>query len=144
MIIDATNLILGRLASYVAKHILLGEKVDIVNCEKAVVTGERKMVIARYTPKIHRVVPSQGPYFPRMPDRIVRRTVRGMLPHKQAKGVEVYKQVMCYIGLPEEFKDKKLETIQEANIANSSTLKYVTLKEISKHIGGRTVQSTQA
>ena len=137
MIIDASNLILGRLASFAAKQALLGEKIEIVNCEHAVVTGSKRIVIAKYMQKIHRGIPLQGPYFPRMPDRIVRRTIRGMLPHKQAKGVEVFKQVMCYVGIPEEFKGKKFETIKEANIANSSTLRYITLKEISKHIGGR-------
>ena len=36
--IDATNLILGRLASYAAKKAQLGENVDIINCEAAVIT----------------------------------------------------------------------------------------------------------
>jgi large subunit ribosomal protein L13 len=137
MIIDATDLILGRLASHAAKRLVLGEKIDIINCEKAVVTGTKANIVARYTRKMHRGIPLQGPYFPRMPDRIVRRTVRGMLPHKQAKGRELFKNVMCYIGVPEEFKGQKAETITEANIAGSHTLKFMTLKDISKHIGGR-------
>ena len=37
MIIDAKNLVLGRMATVVAKEALLGEKIDIINCEKAVV-----------------------------------------------------------------------------------------------------------
>lgn len=137
MIIDASNLILGRLASYAAKRALLGEKVDVVNCEHAVVTGNKASIIARYMQKIHRGVPLQGPYFPKMPDRIVRRTIRGMLPHKQAKGRDIYKNVMCYLGVPEEFKGKKIETIDEANIEKSSTLKFMTLKDIARHIGGK-------
>ncbi|MBI4150054.1 50S ribosomal protein L13 [Candidatus Woesearchaeota archaeon] len=137
MIIDATNLILGRLASYAAQKALLGEKVDIVNCEYAIVTGNKANIIAHYMQKIHRGIPLQGPYFPKQSDRIVRRTIRGMLPHKQAKGRDVYKNVMCYLGVPEDFKGKKLETIEAANIANASTLRYIPLKEIAKHIGGK-------
>ncbi len=137
MIIDASNLILGRLASYAARQVLLGEKVDIVNCEKAVVTGNKANILARYIQKVHRGIPLQGPYFPKQPDRIVRRTVRGMLPRKQAKGREAFKNVMCYIGVPEGFKDKKLETVEAANIGRSSTLRYMPLKEIAKHIGGK-------
>ncbi len=137
MIIDASNLILGRLASYAARKVLLGEKVDIVNCEKAVITGSRANIIERYLQKVHRGIPLQGPYFPKMPDRIVRRTVRGMLPHKQAKGREAYKNVMCYIGVPAALRDKTLETIEAANIAKASTLDYLTLKEVSRQIGGK-------
>ena len=42
MLIDSKNIILGRLASFAAKHALLGENVDIVNCESAVITGNKK------------------------------------------------------------------------------------------------------
>ncbi len=38
MIIDANNMILGRLASFAAKKALLGEKIDVINCEKAVIS----------------------------------------------------------------------------------------------------------
>ena len=83
MIIDATNLILGRMAAFAAKKALLGEKVDIINCEKAVVSGSKRDVLARYKQKRERTT-IKGPFFPKVADRFVRRTVRGMLPYKQA------------------------------------------------------------
>ncbi|PIN86448.1 50S ribosomal protein L13 [Candidatus Woesearchaeota archaeon CG10_big_fil_rev_8_21_14_0_10_44_13] len=137
MIIDATNLILGRLATISAKKVLLGEKVDIVNCEKAVVTGNRAMILSQFKRKVDLGIPLKGPYYPRMPDRIIRRTVRGMLPWKRTRGKEAFKRVMCYIGVPDEFKDKKIETIKEANVSKMPNLKYITVGEISKSIGGK-------
>ena len=48
MIIDATNLVMGRIAAFAAKKALVGEKVDIINCEKAIVTGSRRFLVGRY------------------------------------------------------------------------------------------------
>ena len=44
-IIDASNLILGRMASVVAKRLLQGENIIVVNAEKAVVSGKKKAVV---------------------------------------------------------------------------------------------------
>jgi len=137
MIIDATNLIVGRLATVAAKKALLGEKIEIVNCEKAVVTGKRDAVIKSYLQKIHRGVPSQGPYFPKFSDRIVRRVIRGMLPYKQEKGRKAYERIMCYLSVPENLKDQKAETIKEANVSKLPNLKYVTIGDIAKQIGAK-------
>src|SRR5690349_9682424 len=110
MIIDATDLILGRLAATVAKKALLGEKVDIVNAEKKVVTGKRAHIIQKYHQKIGRTTILRGPFVPRMPDRLVRRTIRGMLPYKKEKGDKTMDRIMCYIGVPAEFQGKTFET----------------------------------
>ena len=130
MIIDAENAILGRMCTVAAKRLLLGEKIDILNCEKAVVTGSRADVLAKFKAKKDKGIPLKGPYYPRMPDRIVRRTVRGMLPWKRARGKEAYKRVMCYIGVPDEFKGQKMEKITEADVSKMPSLKYVTISDI--------------
>lgn len=137
MIIDATDLILGRMASKIAKLSLLGEKIEVVNCEKAVITGEKSYLLRRYKQRKDRGIPLKGPYFPRMPDRIVRRTIRGMLPYKQGRGKEAFKNVMCHIGIPDELKDKKAETIKEANISKVPSLRYLSVGEISKVLGAK-------
>jgi len=67
-----------------------------------------------------------------MPDRFVRRCIRGMLPYKQEKGRKAFKRVMCYIGIPDEFKDKKTETIENCNVSKVPSLKYVYISEICK------------
>lgn len=138
MIIDATELILGRMASYVAKKALLGEKIDIVNCEKAVITGSRADILSRYYQKKEKGRnPYKGPFFPKASDRIVRRTIRGMLPYKQEKGRKAFESVMCYVSIPSQFKDKNLETIPKANASKLKNYKYITVGEVAKHMGAR-------
>ena len=138
MIIDASDMILGRLATYAAKKALLGEKVDIVNCEKAVITGDKKSVFEKYKKRNERGTrPTKGPFIPKMPDRFVRRCIRGMLPYKQEKGIKAFKRVMCYIGMPDEFKDKKIEKLESFNISKVQNLKYVSVDNICRSMKGR-------
>ena len=137
MIIDATDLIVGRLASFVAKKALLGEEIFIVNCEKAMMTGNKKEVLKRYKEKKQIKAPGKGPYLYKMPDRFVKRIIRGMLPYKKERGKKAFKRIKCYIGVPEKFSNKKLETIQEANISKVPNLKYISIKEICKSIGAK-------
>ena len=42
---DAENMVVGRLGSKAAKAAILGDKVVIVNAEKAIITGKRRTVI---------------------------------------------------------------------------------------------------
>ena len=133
-VIDASDLICGRLATVVAKRALLGEKISIVNSEKAVITGKKEYLLRHYKEKAARGNPLKGPFQPKMPDRFLRRIIRGMLPYKQEKGLKAYKSVLCYIGIPDEFKSQKLETIESAHIKNSKALKYMTVGEICRLI----------
>ena len=137
MIIDATDLIVGRLGSLVAKKSLLGEKIDIVNCEKAVVSGSRVNVLAKFKRKRERATIRKGPFMSRMPDRFVRRIIRGMLPYKKDKGEKAFDRIMCYIGVPKEFEGKKFETIDQANVAKRQMTKYVKIEEICKDLGAK-------
>ncbi|MBD3313223.1 50S ribosomal protein L13 [Candidatus Woesearchaeota archaeon] len=137
MIIDATDAILGRMATVAAKKALLGEKIDIVNCEKAVVTGSKERILERFKQKRDMGIPLKGPYFPRMPDRIVRRTVRGMLPYKKDKGRKAFQNVMCYIGVPENLKEQKIEKIAEADVSKMPSLKYIYIKDVSRFLGAK-------
>lgn len=133
MIIDATNLVLGRMASFAAKKALLGEKIEIVNAEKAVIIGKKKGVVDKYKQRVRRGHPYSGPFFPVKPDLIVKRTVRGMLPHKQEKGRSALKNVRCYIGVPKEFENKAV-TIDALNVMKKKTLNYITIKDLSKNL----------
>jgi large subunit ribosomal protein L13 len=130
IVIDASNLIVGRMATVIAKKSLLGEEINVVNCENAVMTGKKKEVFERMKVRNERGDALKGPYFQKMPDRFIRRIIRGMLPYKQEKGKLAYKRVMCYIGVPDQFNDKKLETIKSADVSNSQALSYVTVGKI--------------
>ena len=50
-IIDASGVILGRLSTNTAKRLLKGEEVAIINSEKAIISGKKSMIKARYKQK---------------------------------------------------------------------------------------------
>ncbi len=134
MIIDGANLILGRLASYAAKKSLEGENVIIVNSELVVVSGKKENTESRYKVKADRGNPLKGPYFPKMADRILRRTIRGMLPYKQARGKEAFERVMCYLGVPEKYKNEKIQVLEELNFNKLKTARFIRLGELVKSL----------
>ena len=133
-IIDADGLILGRMASKIAKQLLNGEKVIIVNAEKAIISGKKKSKVAEAKEFLEVGAPRRGPFHYRRPDRIMRKTVRGMLPFRQPKGKTAFKRLKVFMGVPEELKDKQMVTLKEAQ---SSKLQgpYFTLAELAKEIG---------
>src|SRR3989344_4143023 len=134
MIIDGTDLILGRLASFAAKKSLLGEEIVIVNSENVMITGSKKNVLDNYKRKISRGSVRWGPFFPRTSERILRRTIRGMLPYKKDRGRKAYKKIKCFIGIPDKYKDN-VGTIPQINISKVKNLKYISLSQISKELG---------
>ena len=135
MIIDANNLILGRMGTYVAKKALLGEKIDIVNCENSVVTGDKNRIFEHYKQRFAKGIPSKGPFFYKMPDRFVKKSIRGMLPYKKDRGRNAYNNIKCHIGVPEAFKNQKFDTIKDADISHVPNLKYVKIKQICMQLG---------
>jgi large subunit ribosomal protein L13 len=139
-IINAEGLILGRLASKVAKMLLEGEEVVIVNAEKAVITGNREDIFAKYKQRTElrtRTNPRRGPFYPKRSDEIVRRTIRGMLPWKTDRGRKAFRRLKVYAGVPKEFEGKEFETISEAHMSRLATPKYVTVGEVAKFLGGK-------
>jgi len=135
-VIDATGLILGRMASVVAKRLLMGERIAIVNAEKAVISGRRTTVIKRYKDRLQIGHYRKGPYWPRRPDRIVWRTIRGMLPRYKEKGKQALKRLKVFIGVPEELAGVQAQTIPEAS-ASKLKCPYITVGELAKEIGWR-------
>jgi large subunit ribosomal protein L13 len=133
-IINADGLIIGRMASAVAKRLLDGEEIVIVNAEKAVLSGRMKSKVKETKIFLEVGYPEKGPFHYRRPDRIVRRTVRGMLPYKQPKGKQAYKRLKVFIGIPDELKVQKMETLTHAQ-ARKLTCPYFTLGELAKEIG---------
>ena len=135
VVIDGSDLVLGRLATAVAKKALLGETIDVVNCEKSIITGNRKTILKKYTKRRQRGIPTKGPFFPRRADMIVRRTIRGMLPYKTTRGREAFKRVRCHIGVPKELENSKAETIGGAHMSKLTSLKHVRVKDLSESLG---------
>jgi len=130
MIIDAKNMVLGRIATIAAKKALMGEKVDIINCENAVITGNKQNVFEKYNRKSSMGSPAKGPFLARRSDMFVRRVIRGMLPYKQEKGRQAFKNIMCYMGVPKEFEGKKAEQIKGADFSKIQVLRYTTVGKV--------------
>ena len=135
MIINADNLIVGRLASFAAKKALMGEEVIIVNSEKAVFSGNKKDVFEKFRRKIKMGNVFKGPFVSRTPDKIVRRAIRGIVDYKKYRGMQAYKKIRCFVSIPERYKHEKIESLEMAHINKLPNLKYVKVKEISKFLG---------
>lgn len=131
MLINGKDLILGRLSAFVAKKLLLGEKVIIVNSEDVVISGSKQNILERYKQRYSRGDPYKGPFFPRTSDRILRRAIRGMLPFKRTRGKEAFKKIMCYKGIPDAYKNEKLETVEMANALKLKT-NFIKLGELER------------
>jgi|TARA_Y100000296_G_scaffold52931_1_gene60560 large subunit ribosomal protein L13 len=132
---DASDLVLGRLSSQVAKEALLGEEIAIVNCENAIVTGSKEAILSKFENFKNIGKPFHGPFTPKIPDRIVRRSIKRMLPYKTFRGISAYRRVMCYLGIPEQYKDSKLETINSANLSKLKYSQYMKIGDFAKLIG---------
>ncbi|MDD1709972.1 MAG: 50S ribosomal protein L13 [Methanoregulaceae archaeon] len=136
-IIDGDGLLLGRMASMVARRAMSGEEIAIVNAEKAVISGSRARVLSNYGQKRTRGSREGGPFFPRRPDHIVKRTIRGMLPYKRTVGSDALKRVRVYVGVPVEFAGSEREVIEEAHMNRLNTPKFVTVGAVSTFLGAK-------
>jgi len=129
ILIDGSHGVLGRVCTYAAKQALTGRKVIIVNCEELIVSGNKKNILEIYKQKRARGGDAQkGPYFPRLPKDIVRRTIRGMLKYKKVYGSDAFKRVTCFPDVPEKYASKKKINFKR------DVSKSLTLKEISRLI----------
>lgn len=137
MIIDGKNLILGRLGSFVSKQALNGEKIDIVNCESVIITGKKDYLLKEVKRKNDMGIHSKGPFIFKSPDRYVKRSIRGMLPYKKERGEAAYKNIKCHIGVPDEFKDQKIITIESADVKKMPSLDYLKVIDVCRKIGAK-------
>lgn len=133
-VIDASGLILGRLASTVAKRLLSGENIAIVNAEKAALSGKRLSRVREARAFLDIGHPKKGPFHPRRPDMILHKTVKGMLPHRLPKGQMALRHLRVYLGVPEDLKNAAFQSIEEAHVRKLKG-SYITMAEYAKEIG---------
>ena len=128
-IIDGKGAVLGRLASFAAKEALKGEEIAVLNCAEVIITGNPKEVAKKWQEKRGRIGSGfGGPKHSRLSDKIVKRTIRGMLPdHREGRGKEILKKIKCYVGTPKEFEDKK-----KISSKREEKHKFTTVKELGK------------
>lgn len=137
-VIDASNAILGRLGTNVAKRLLKREVIHVVNAEKIVITGREEDIMEKYKTRRSmsaKANPHYGPKYPRVPDRIVKRAIRGMLPWKTPRGKTAFKGLRVHIGVPAELAGASPEKIE--GIQNRAERGFLTIGEISRKLGAK-------
>jgi large subunit ribosomal protein L13 len=134
-VIDADGLVLGRMSSVIAKSLLNGEEITIVNCEKALVSGNRVANMEEYERSRAMGKVRKGPFFPRMPDRIMKRTISRMMQHRTPRGKAAMARLTIHIGVPPSLKAAKFESLE---VAKKTTLKKsMTLGDIARELGAQ-------
>ncbi len=136
-VIDGERKVLGRLSSRVAKMLLDGDRVSLVNAEKIVVSGHLRDIVEEYKRRIElrdKANPEHSPYISRRPDLLVKRTIRGMLPYKKPKGKEAYKRLRVYMGTPEGLKAGSDIILKGSDELYENS---ITVKELAVKLGYR-------
>lgn len=131
VIVDARDCILGRVASEVAQRALDGERVAVVNAEQAIVTGSEEDVVGTFETRT-KLSSDDGPYYPKRPDQIFKRSIRGMLPYKKTNGREAFERIRVYLGSP---YDEDGEVLEGTSLDRLSNIRFVQLGEVSKKLG---------
>lgn len=137
IVFDATNAVVGRLTATVAKKALAGEDVVVVNCEKALVTGDPTFTIAKYKARrgiTQKANPEHAAKWPRRPDLLFKRIARGMLPKKKARGKNALRKIRVFVGVPKEFEAAE----KQQSGVRSTRSKSISLLELCKRLGWRT------
>ena len=138
MIVDAKGLVAGRLASKVAKAVVRGESVTIVNAEEAVIVGSKESTLAKYKMRVDAAVksnPHYGPKYSRIPDRILRRMIRNMFPTKKRVKKRMIERLTVFNSIPKELAQEKMEKFEDMKCNERHS--FMTLKELALLLGGR-------
>lgn len=138
MMINAEGLVAGRLASKIAKALINGETVTILNAEKALLIGNKTSILARYKVRVDAAVksnPHRGPKYDRIPSKMLRKMIKGMLPNKKKTAERLLNNLSIYNSVPSEFKEIENEVIEEAKFSERHDA--TTLGEIAKLLGGK-------
>jgi len=125
VVIDAENVVLGRLASEVAKilrgknkpeftpHVDCGDDVIVINAEKVQLTGKKltDKVYLRHTgyPGGQR---KQSPkdILAKYPERLVEKAVKGMLP-KNKLGSQLFRNLHVVVGSEHKYQAQKPKVV---------------------------------
>ena len=137
IVVDATNHVAGRLASNVAKLLLGGNRVSIVNCERIMISGTRSNIVGEYREflEIASILhPKHGPFHPRRPDTIISRMIRGMLPREKPSGRAALRRLRAYIGAPRELGAYRRVRFEKAMIKRAPS-GYTTMENLGDAVG---------
>ncbi|MEM4389810.1 MAG: 50S ribosomal protein L13 [Candidatus Micrarchaeia archaeon] len=137
VVIDGSDMVLGRLAASVAKRLLRGESVVVINAERIVVSGDPKLVVEKYQKRRwakDKANPEHSPHWPRKPELLVRRVIRGMLPFKSARGRNAFRLLRVFRGAPPELAASAQRILDERATAEKLG-RCITIAELCRRLG---------
>jgi len=138
VVIDGEGAILGRMASLIAKMLLEGHRVVVVNAEKVAVSGDPRRLVKFYRDTVLGVRSHYShkwrPKRPRSPQRLVIKAVHGMLP-KDKGGEDALSRLRVFVGMPKEYAGKASKLPEGFTVAKLTKAKYATLGEIARQLG---------
>ncbi|MCL5102284.1 MAG: 50S ribosomal protein L13 [Candidatus Marsarchaeota archaeon] len=137
IVYDANGQVLGRIASIIAKNLLEGKDVAVINAEKSIISGKRKPLAEKYRTRLNlqeKENPEHSPYWSRRPDMLFKRIVRGMLPYRNPRGKEAFRKLHVYMGEPKLLEGKEHVKL---NIKHAKEIYagYISLKDLSNTLG---------
>ena len=137
IIINAEGLVAGRLASKIAKEVIKGENVIVFNASKAIIVGKESAIMPKYSQRVNARVlsnPLYGPKYHRIPSKMLRRMVKGMLPNKSRTAERLIKQLEIFNDTPKEIDVSKAITYSETKCNDKHEFMY--LEDLAKKLGG--------
>ena len=140
IVVDAKGHLVGRLASYVAKELQLGQRIVIVRCESALISGKHyrnKLNFMEFLRKRTNTNPKKGPIHQKAPSRIMWRTIRGMIPHTTPKGAAAMGRLKCFDGVPCSLNARKKMVVPDAlkAVRLAPRSKYCVLGNVAQECG---------
>ncbi|MEM3031207.1 MAG: 50S ribosomal protein L13 [Candidatus Micrarchaeia archaeon] len=138
VVIDGNGIVLGRLAASVAKRLLGGESVTIINAERLIVSGDPKSVAEKYQKRRwakDKANPEHSPHWPRKPELLVRRVVRGMLPFKSVRGRSAFRLLRVVRGAPPELAFSAQKPLDERAAAGKLRGRFTSIAELCRRLG---------
>lgn len=131
LVFDGKEAIFGRLASEVAKNILRGNSVDIINCEDIIVSGNKQAFLKNIIEKKKMGEGSslKGPNYSRLENKLIKRMIRGMLPWDRPKGKDAYRRLRCHIGNGG-LNEAELKSVK--NFGHRKPMKYFSIKDVTR------------
>ena len=140
IVIDCRGHLLGRMCSIVAKQLMLGQNMCLVRTEETLMSGSlfrAQLKYANFKRKKTNSNPRHGPFHQRSPSKIMWRTIRGMIPHKTARGAAALDRLRSFEGCPHPYDRKKRVVIPAAlkNLRLRSERRSCRLGDLSKSFG---------
>ena len=117
MVVDCKGHLLGRLASFVAKELLNGQRVVCVRTEDINVSGSlfrNQLLFRKYLQHKGSSNPARGPFHYRAPSRMLWKAIRGMLPKEKQRSNIAFERLKVFEGIPHPFDKMKRMVIPGA------------------------------